>query len=466
MIMKKIFSDINKIATGLLFIGLTLASCKKLIEIPANPPSSITQEQQFADSLTSMSAVAGVYAYNTGNGFAYSDGALTYITGLSSDELSYVVDNDNQQFYSYTLTPLNGGISSIWSYAYQSIYQVNAVLNGITNNSNLSADFQKRITAEMKVVRALYYFNLINLYGDAPLVTSIDYSTTSHIPRTPVATVYDQIKADLADARQNLTANYPSAGRARPNLYTAIALQAKVNLYQKNWQSAYNEADSVIRLGNYVLESTLNNVFLSGSTEAIWQLPAKSSNYAVSDARNFVPSSATAAPNYLITDFLWNAFESKDRRLQNWTASKVVNGRTLNYPFKYKNISTTATPVEDQMIFRLAEIYLIRAEAAAHLNDLGQALADVNKIRARAGLENSPVNPTSQIAVLGAVMLERQTELFCEWGNRWYDLKRTGTAAAVLGAEKTGYTDNASLYPIPQGQRQLNKSLTQNPGYN
>lgn len=464
--MKKIFSDINKIATGLLFIGLTLTSCKKLIEIPANPPSSITQEQQFADSLTSMSAVAGVYAYNTGNGFAYSDGALTYITGLSSDELSYVFDNDTQQFYSYTLTPLNGGVSSIWSYAYQSIYQVNAVLNGITNNSNLSADFQKRITAEMKVVRALYYFNLINLYGDAPLVTSIDYKTTSHIPRTPVATLYDQIKADLADARQNLTATYPSAGRARPNLYTAIALQAKVNLYQGNWQSAYNEADSVIRLGNYILENTLNNVFLSGSTEAIWQLPAKDSNYAVSDARNFVPSSATAAPNYLITDFLLNAFESKDRRLQNWIASKVVNNRTLNYPFKYKNIRTTATPVEDQMIFRLAEMYLIRAEAAAHLNNLDQALDDVNMIRSRAGLEDSTVDPASQIAVLGAVMLERQTELFCEWGNRWYDLKRTGTAASVLGAEKTGYTDNASLYPIPQGQRQLNKSLTQNPGYN
>lgn len=464
--MKKIFSDTNKIATGLLFIGLTFASCKKLIEIPANPPSSITQEQQFADSLTSMSAVAGVYAYNTGNGFAYSDGSLTYLTGLSSDELSYVFDNDNQQFYSYTLTPLNAGISSLWSSAYQSIYQVNAVLNGVTNNSNLSATFQKRIIAEMKVVRALYYFNMVNLYGDAPLVTSIDYSTTSHIPRTSVAAVYAQIMADLADSRRNLTATYPSDGRARPNLYTAIALQAKVNLYQGNWQNAYNEADSVIRLGNYDLETTLNNVFLSGSTEAIWQLPAKGSNYAVSDARNFVPASATAAPNYLISTFLLNAFESGDRRLQNWIGSKVVNGQPLYYPFKYKNVRTTATPVEDQMIFRLAEMYLIRAEAAAHLNNFSQALEDVNTIRDRAGLEESTVDPTSGVAVLGAVLLERQRELFCEWGSRWYDLKRTGAASAVLGVEKTGYTNNAALYPIPQAQRQLNKSLTQNPGYN
>jgi hypothetical protein len=62
-------------------------------------------------------------------------------------------------------------------------------------------------------------------------------------------------------------------------------------------------------------------------------------------------------------------------------------------------------------------------------------------------------------------MRERRVELFCEWGNRWFDLKRTGTAAAVLGAEKTGYSANAALYPLPQTQIQLDNQLTQNPGY-
>jgi hypothetical protein len=71
----------------------------------------------------------------------------------------------------------------------------------------------------------------------------------------------------------------------------------------------------------------------------------------------------------------------------------------------------------------------------------------------------------AQTDILNAVMHERQVELFCEWGNRWFDLKRTGTAVAVLGAEKTGFTPNAALYPVPQSQILLNNSLTQNPGY-
>jgi len=89
----------------------------------------------------------------------------------------------------------------------------------------------------------------------------------------------------------------------------------------------------------------------------------------------------------------------------------------------------------------------------------------VNVIRNRAGLPNSTADVTSQTAVLAAVMHERQTELCFEWGNRWFDLKRTGTAAAVLGAEKTGYSANAALYPIPQTQIQLDNLLIQNPGY-
>jgi len=110
-------------------------------------------------------------------------------------------------------------------------------------------------------------------------------------------------------------------------------------------------------------------------------------------------------------------------------------------------------------------MYLIRAEAAAELNNLSGALADVNIIRARAGLAASTANVTSQTAVLAAVMHERQTELCFEWGNRWFDLKRTGTAGTVLTAEKTGWQSYDTLYPLPQAQIQLNNQLTQNPGY-
>jgi hypothetical protein len=470
MIMKKKFSNTDIIMTCLLLAAFSFTSCKKLIEIPATLPSSITQEQQFADSATAVTAVAGVYAYNVGNGFAYSDARLNYSTGLSADELAYTSTEDDQQFFNYSLTPLNGGISTLWAYPYQSIYQVNAVLNGVTGNSGLSPGFQKQVIGEMEVVRALYYFNLVNLFGDVPLITSTDYKLTSRTPRTSVAIIYHQIIKDLADARRNLKATYPSAGRARPNLYTAIALLAKVNLYQRNWQNAYNEADSVIRLGGYSLVTTgLDKVFLNGSTEAIWQLPANQGYYGAADAQYFVPSYTGAVPTYQVTASLLTAFEAGDQRLRNWLGSTIIGGQTAYYPYKYKNTTASTLPTEDQMVFRLAEMYLIRAEAAARLGNtvnLSQALADVNTIRKRAGLQISTADVTSQTAVINAVMKERQTELFCEWGNRWFDLKRTGTAAAVLGAVKTGFSINASLYPIPQTQIQLNNLLIQNPGYN
>ncbi len=463
--MKKMFFNINKLALGVVLIAGSISSCKKLLVIPQNPPSSITQQEQFADSATTMSAVAGVYTYDPGSGFAYSDGSLTYCAGLSADELSPIISNDVQQFYSYNLTPLNNEVTNLWGYPYQSIYEVNAVLSGITNNNGLSTSFQKQITGEMEVVRALYYFNMVNLFSGVPLVTTTTYAATDRLPRSPATAIYAQVKADLNDARKKLTATYPSAGHLRPNLYTAVALLAKVNLYQGNWQNAYNEADSVIRLGGYNLEPNLNNVFLDGSVEAIWQLPANALYNVYTDAANFEPQYAGATPNYQVTPFLLNAFETGDQRLQNWIGSTSVQNQTLYYPSKYKNISPTATPVEDQMILRLGELYLIRAEAAAHLSNLTQALADINAIRQRAGLSPNPADGASQTTVLNAVMRERRVELFCEWGNRWYDLKRTGTAAAVLGAEKTGFSANAELYPLPQTQIQLDNLLIQNPGY-
>jgi hypothetical protein len=205
MIMKKIF-NLYTTMTGLLLVAASFISCKKLIEIP-NPPSAITQEVQFADSLTALSAVTGVYALDNSHGFAYSNVVFTALPALSADELTYInTASDYQQYYNYSLTPVNSGAAVLWGNIYQSIYQVNAVLGGVTNNKSLSASFQQQISGEMKVVRALYYFSLVNFFGDVPLVTSTDYNTTARLPRSPVVAVYSQIMADLADARQKLTA--------------------------------------------------------------------------------------------------------------------------------------------------------------------------------------------------------------------------------------------------------------------
>lgn len=470
--MKKYFFFNHTVIAGLLLLSGAATSCKRLIEIPGNPPTQITDVQQFADSASAMTAIAGVYnypsSYGSGGGFTFNDGYLSLCTGMSSDELLPTESDPNAQaFYTYGLTTLNSNVGSLWASPYTGVYPVNAILTKVPLSPGLSASFKKQIVAEMKVMRAVYNFDLVNLFGDVPLITSTDYKANSNTGRTPADSVYDQILHDLTDAQQDLQMAYPSAGRYRPNKNVATAFLAKVHLYRKEWQAAYDAANAVIGSNVYSLETDLNSVFLDGSKEAIWQIPATGNSFVTTDAQNFLPYYPGATPSYILTSYLVNAFESGDRRLQQWAGATIPYGitTTVYYPYKYKNMYPDVT-VEDFMIFRLSELYLIRAEAAAHLGNGSDALADVNVVRARAGLGASTADPSDQAAVLTAVLHERQVELFTEWGNRWFDLKRTGTATAVLGSEKTGWQPYAALYPVPYTEMQLNPLLKQNPGYN
>jgi hypothetical protein len=132
------------------------------------------------------------------------------------------------------------------------------------------------------------------------------------------------------------------------------------------------------------------------------------------------------------------------------------------YPYKYKSLVFGAN-AEYYTLLRLAEQYLIRAEARAEQGNVSGAQADINVIRNRAGLGNTTAG--DQASLLAAVAQERRIELNCEWGHRWLDLKRTGTASAVLGAEKTTWTATGILWPIPSSEISANSNLVQNAGY-
>jgi len=106
---------------------------------------------------------------------------------------------------------------------------------------------------------------------------------------------------------------------------------------------------------------------------------------------------------------------------------------------------------------------LIRAEAEAWQNQLTAAATDLNTVRGRAGL--MPTTATDQAGLLAAIAHERQVEFFTEWGQRWFDLKRTGAINATLGSLKPTWTADASLLPIPLNEIEADPNLTQNPGY-
>ena len=467
--MEKTLFNKLKIAAIILLMVSAMVSCKKLIDIPSSPPNELSAEQLYSDSANVMGAIAGIYNnFNVTNYLSFHSGAITEFTGLSGDELINNNADDNIiQFANNAIIPNNTYLPSLWSNAYSALYLVNASLDGISTSTGISASLKAQLIGEIEVVRALYYFNLVNLFGGVPPVTSTNYKITASLPRASVDSVYAFIISDLTDARQKLTPDYPSDGRARPNVYTASALLAKVYLYRKDWQKAFDMANEVINSGLYQLEPDLNNVFLDGSMEAIWQLPANGANSQTVEALALTPYAGGIIPNYTLSPTLINAFEPGDNRVQSWMNRNQVNnnGTDTNYyyAYKYKNRRPTASTAEDYMIMRLGELLLIRAEALAHLNNIDDALSDLNQVRNRAGLPNATA--TTQAEVFSAIMHERQTELFCEWGNRWYDLKRTGTINAVLSNQKTGWQPTDALYPVPLVEIRSNPNLQQNPGY-
>jgi hypothetical protein len=452
-----------------LFIQLFCTSCKKFVDIPP-PKNQITNVAVFADSANATAAVLGIYvnimqaiSLNMGSG------GLTVYTGLSSDEL-YSTTNDinEKEFYNNNISVTNNiNASNFWSNAYAIIYQANACLEGLEVAKSLSLSAKKQLQGEAKFIRSFVYFNLINLYGDVPLVTSTDYHKNQKLARLSVPACFEQIIADLMDAQGLLSPNYVPAGRFRPNSYTATALLAKVYLYHKDWDKAEAAATKVIDAGVYSLDTDLNNVFKSTSNEAIWKLSRVFPGLETQEGYFIIPANASIIPKYVISNNLLSAFESGDRRSinNNWIKRNTINGQNYYYPFKYKlGYDGLSTPLEHYVVFRLAEQYLIRAEARARQNKLTDAAQDINVVRNRAGLPNT--NSITQPEILSAIEHERQTELFCEWGNRWFDLKRTDRINAVLGPIKgSSWQPTDALYPIPQKEIDNNPYLYQNKGY-
>jgi len=455
-------------------VMILLQACNKLLSVPDNAAGQIVTSKVFSDSLNATEGVVGMYASSTMGGTAWDPD--TY-GGLGADELLYNGTSNTAAiaYYRDSLyvgsSTLSSSTSSFWDSYYGStcIYQANAALEGLEADSLLSTAARNQLMSECKFMRAFFYFYLVNRFGDVPYVTSTDYRVNQRLPRTPVNTVYNNLEQDLLQARQLMQPAYPSRGRLRPNRYTADALLARLYLYSQQWSNAETRCDSILNCGLYALASNLDNVFLDQSQEAIWQVGNSSTTYpkaAPTAGSPFLPIFSFLAPAYSLSPFVIQAFDSGDLRMSHWVASSKANGITYTYPNKYKNTAfSSPNPAEDRMVFRLAEIYLIRAEARARQGDLAGAMADINVIRSRAGLGAATAGSLPE--AMGVILHERQTELFTEWGHRWFDLKRTDSINAVLGREKPWWPadGHAALYPIPYTDLLYNPNLTQNPGY-
>ena len=439
---------------------LSTTACKKFVDIPP-PKNQLVTSKVFADSVDANSAVVGIYIdmYQS-FGFSFASGGLTAYPGLSSDELSLSSnDPEMSQFFDNRIDVRNNINNTLWSAAYKYIYDVNACIEGI-NGSKISPTAKSKLLAEARQIRAFIYFNLVNLYGPVPLVKTTDYHINQSLPRASLDSVYALVIKDLTFARSNLPKDIAAE---RANFYSSSALLAKVQLYRKNYPAVETLASDIISSGNYKLEPNLNDVFLAGSAEAIWKIIPVFQGFETWEGYNFVPSDPSAVPSYVLTNSLFNSFETGDLRKTTWINDNVVGGTAYPYPYKYKAATTGGQPSENYVLIRLGELYLIRAEARAQLNDLSGALDDLNLVRKRAGLKD--ITAVDKATALLAIEKERRSELFCEWGNRWFDLQRTNRADDVLGSGKANWKHFSLLYPIPDIQIKSNIALTQNEGY-
>jgi len=444
-------------------VGCLLFSCKKLVEVPP-PEDRISRGAVFANDATAQSAVTGLYTEMLKTNGQLTSIGMTLFAGLSADELyNTAALPDYTEFTQNALSPSNSLIrANLWSHTYQLIFHANSILEGLEGASAVSPVLKSRLAGEALLVRAFCHFYLAGLFGDIPYVVTTDYRASAQQGRLPVAQVYQQVVSDLQAAQGRLPAAYPTAGRVRPNLYTATALLARVQLYRQDWAAAEAAATSVINAGLYQLADNLNTVFTPGSPEAIWQLLPVGAGVNTWEGNTFIPGS-NVVPAYPLTDALLGAFEPGDGRKEAWTRAITLPAGTFYYPYKYK--VRTAPPVtENYTVVRLAELYLLRAEARAHQEELPEGWEDLNRIRRRAGLPD--LAATDKAALLAAIEQERRLELAFEWGHRWLDLKRTGRAGAVLAPLKGGsWQPTDVLYPLPQAELLLNPVLTQNEGY-
>lgn len=454
-------------------IGMIAISCEQFVSIDP-PRTQIVSEAVFQDDQSALSAIKGIYsAMISTTGFADGGGSsICVLTGMSADELiSYSTSPDYNGFYTNTLTAGNTVLQgNLWALGYKYIFYANTILEGLQNSKGgLSQPTLAQLEGEAKFVRAFCHFYLVNLFGDVPLVTSTDYRVNKDASRIKEGSVYDQIISDLKDAQRLLPSDYSvSTGeRIRPNTWAATAMLARVYLYQKNWAEAESEATKIIsNTGLFQLSTDLNQVFLKNSSEAIWQLKPVDPGLNTREGNLFILKSI---PNNvsLTNDFI-TSFESNDNRFTNWVGSYNSGATVYYYPYKYKIFTGNAPFNEYSMVLRLAEQYLIRAEARAQSGNLAGAVADTDVIRSRAGLPLiSTIEPgVSKNELLLSIEQERKVELFTEWGHRWLDLKRTDRATPVLSLIKNDWQPDDALYAIPQVEINNDPNLNpQNPGY-
>ena len=401
-----------------------------------------------------------------------SDNAINYFTTVGGGQYA---DFDN-----FTLGASNASLNNIWERCYVGIQRANIILNRIDNIEFSDPAIKSSISGETKFIRAMFYFDLVRLFGDVPLILDeIDDPTIAFgHTRTPKDEVYTQILKDLSEAESSLLVSLEDSQFGRPSKWAAKGMIARVYLAQNKHSEAEKYLKDIIDSKKFELEPQFSKVFeysSNGNKEVIF-------------AVRFMKDTQGAGYPYLNVnhDFQCSAsLDFMDTFRNDPRLDATIDTSQIGIFYSPKKISldlgSDNTTDINRIVLRMADVYLMMAEVLNEkTGSTDEALLNLNLIRNRVGLPSySSVDLPSKENRLNAILEERRIELAFE-DLRWFDLLRTGKALEVMNSKRMGGSSPKAastlpyspikefqlLYPIPQNQIDASGgSLIQNPGY-
>ena len=461
---------------ALFFVGAFITSCEDDFLEPALT-SAINGGSYYNNATELETAVVNMYdglqgVNSTSAGDNHATQVEFYLTEMRSDNTrTKAQEGEAAQFESYAVEATNGIVADYYRSFYNVIFRANLVLENLEAAGTSAAQFE----AEAKFVRAYAYFNLVRLYGDIPLITSLTGPADTDAAYTRVASgdIYDLIQADLNTAISGLDNSYTT----RASKAGAQALLAKVELTRGNYAEARSLLENVVSTGNYSLESNFHDVFYDeDNSETIFAIGYETGGI---DSQNFSAEwlnavGRTSGVNYVTADVRTAfdtyggnrtavSFRQDESQLTEYQVAKYFPNGELGPQY-------AADPTKagnDWIVIRYADVLLMHVEsilAGGNATTDGAALASFQAVRNRAGLSTAVTEVTKEM-----LLNERRVELAFE-NHRLFDLMRMGVAQEVLSAFSAangyGFASTDLLLPIPQIEIGLSKgALSQNPGY-
>jgi hypothetical protein len=490
--------------TAFSLLGLigVATSCKKSF-LELQPKGEFLESNYYQNADQALTAVVAAYdplvTETGGIDNTYSDplGALNSASdecfaggGSSSDVPQWQAINN------YTLNPTVGPQNQFWAINFQGVNRADVLLANLPNVPGLSADLLKRYTAEGQFLRAHYYFDLVRLFKNVPLIlTPLTTAEVYNQPQASSDAVYAQIETDLKAAINGLPTTVAPTENGRVTQGAAKALLGKVYLYEKKWALAATTFQDVNTNYGYKLMTNFGDIFdpkNKFNSESIFELVhSGTQSYTWNNWDQFksniyvqmVGPRSYSGPLYYgagygfnpVTPQLVTAMKGDPR--YGYTIVDIDSLTKANkgsyqesyqgsghYIQKYapllKNVVTAGTVdlnwPNDYIEIRLADTYLMEAEADLNGGTTGRAQTLLDAVRARVGLPSVP-------ATLDNIYNERRLELATE-GHRWFDLVRWGQAGSVL-AFKGFKTGKNEILPIPYTETLNGTKMVQNPGY-